>query len=99
MKKGFTALKNGNWEEDKDTFRRKLKASEWAFDRIEEAFEKVAQDEAEKVSIVQEIMLRSTDNLRRIIAPAGGQGGVTVSLLCPHCNSFTLEDNVWWVSE
>ena len=39
MKKGFTALKNGTWEEYKDTFRRKMKASEWAFDRIKEAFE------------------------------------------------------------
>ena len=35
-----------------------MKASEWAFDRIKkEAFELVAQDEAEKISIVQEIML------------------------------------------
>ena len=34
-----------------------MKVSEWAFDRIKEAFEKVAQDEAEKVSVVQEIML------------------------------------------
>ena len=65
-----------------------MKASEWAFDRLKEAFEKVAQDEAEKVSIVQEIMLRSTDYLRHIIAPVGGQGGVTMSYFCPHCNSF-----------
>ena len=43
-------------------------------------------------------MLRSTDYLRRIIAPAGGQGGVTMSYLRPHCNSFLLEDHVWWVS-
>ena len=78
MKNGFTALKNGHWEEYKDTFRKKMKASEWAFDRTKEAFEKVAQDEAEKVSIVQEIMLGSTDNMRRIIAPVGGQGGVTI---------------------
>ena len=76
----------------------KLKASEWAFDRIKKASEKVAQDEAEKVSIVQEITLRSTDYLRRIIAPFGGQGGVTMSHLCHHCNSFRLEDHVWWVS-
>ena len=75
-----------------------MKASEWAFDRIKEAFEQVAQDEAEKVSIVQEIMIRSTDYLRRIIAPVGGQGGVTMSYLCPHCNSFPLEDYIWWVS-
>ena len=48
--------------------------------------------------IVQEIMLKSTDHLRRIIAPVGGQGGVTMSYLCPNCNSFPLEDYVWWVS-
>ena len=50
------------------------------------------------MSIVQEIMLRSTDYLRRIIAPVGGQGGVTMSYLCPNWNSFPLEDYVWWVS-
>ena len=61
MKKGFTALKNGTWEERKDIFRRKMKASEWAFDMIKEAFELVAQDETEEMSILQEIMLRSTD--------------------------------------
>ena len=51
-----------------------------------------------KVSIVQEIMFKSTDHLRRIIAPVGGQGGATKSYVCPHCNSFSLEDYVWWVS-
>ena len=40
------------------------------------------------MSIVQEIMLRSTDYLRRIIELLGGQGGVTMSYLCLHCNSF-----------
>ena len=74
-----------------------MNASEWAFDRIKEAFELVAQDETEKMSIVQEIMLRSTDCMRRIIAPVGGQGGVTMSYLCPHCNSFPLEEYVLWV--
>ena len=75
-----------------------MKASEQAFViAFIEAFELVAQDEAENMSIVQEIMLRSTDYLRRIIAPVG-QGGVTMSHLCPHCNSFPLEDYVWRVS-
>ena len=38
-----------------------MKASEWAFDRIKEAFDLVAQDEARKVvSIVQETMFKST---------------------------------------
>ena len=92
MQKGFTVLKGGDWEEYKNSFRKEVKATEWAFDSIKEAFEQVAQDEARKMSIVQEIMIRSTDYLRRIIAPVKGQGGVTMSYLCPHCNSFPLED-------
>ena len=83
MKKGFTALKSGDWEEYKSIFRAEVKATEWAFDRIKEAFEQEAQDEAEKLRIVQDIMIRSTDHLRRIIPPVGGQGGVTMSCLCP----------------
>ena len=58
----------------------------------------MAKDEARRLSIDQKTMLRSTDYLRRIIAPAGGQGDVTLSYLCPHCNSFLLEDYIWWVS-
>ena len=61
----------------KNTFRKEVKATEWAFDRIKEAFGKVSQDEARKMSIVQEIMIGSTDYLRRIIVPVGGRGGVT----------------------
>ena len=75
-----------------------MKASEWAFDRIKEAFDLIAKDEVENVSIVEEIMLKSTDYLRRIIAPVGGQGKVTMSYLYPNCNSFPLENFVWWVS-
>ena len=39
-----------------------MRASEWAFDRIKEAFDLVAKDEVEKMSIVQEITLTSTAN-------------------------------------
>ena len=67
MKKGFIAFKNGTWEEFQETFKEKMRASEWAFDRIKEAFD----FEARKMSIVQEIMLKSTDYLQRIIAPVG----------------------------
>ena len=75
-----------------------MRATEWAFERIREAFEKVAKDEAGRLDIVHGIMLKSTDFLRRVIAPAGGQGGGTMSYLCPNCNSFSLEAYVWWVS-
>ena len=37
-----------------------MRASGWAFDMIKEAFDLVAKDEVEKMSIVQEIMLKST---------------------------------------
>ena len=100
MKQAFRTLKGG-WDEYKGIYSVQAKATEWDFDRIQEAFEKVAKDAARKLSTVQEVMLSSTDYLRRIIAPAGGQGGVTVSYmsyLCPHCNSFLLEDCMWWVS-
>ena len=50
------------------------------------------------MTTVQEIIFRNTDYLRRAIAPVGGQRGVTMSYLCPNCNSFPLEDYVWWVS-
>ena len=60
------------WGEYKETLKEKIRASEWAFDRIKEAFELVAKDEVEKMSSEQEIMLRSTNYLRRIIAPVGG---------------------------
>ena len=66
----------------KKTFRNEVKVSEWAFDRIKDVFEQVAKDEARKLSIFQKILIRSTDYLRRIIAPAGEHGGVTMSYLC-----------------
>ena len=53
MKQAFFALKGGDWEEYKSIFRVQAKATEWAFDRIQEAFEKVAKDEARKLSTVQ----------------------------------------------
>ena len=82
MKQAFPALKGGDWEEYKSIFRNEVKGTEWPFDRIKEAFEKVAKDEGRKLSTVQKIMIRSTDYLRRIIALAGGgQGGVAMSYL------------------
>ena len=61
MKRGFFALKSGEWEEYKITFRTEVKATGWAFVRMKEAFEQVAKDEARKLSTVQETMIRSTD--------------------------------------
>ena len=86
-----------SWKNTKYTFRTEVKATEWAFDR-KEAFEKVAKDEARILAPSKKSLIRSTDYLRHIIAPAGRQRGVTISYLCPHCDSFQMEDYVWWVS-
>ena len=48
LKQAFFSLKGGVWEEYKGIFRVQAKAAEWAFDRIQEAFEKVAKDEGKK---------------------------------------------------
>ena len=72
---GVTYCTFGDWGEYKSIFRFEVQATESAFDRIKEAFEQVAQDEAEQLSIVQEIVIRSTSR----------RHDVTV---CQHCNSF-----------
>ena len=54
-------MKNGDWEEYKKTFKAEVGAGEWTFGRTREAFERVARDETGNLSIVQRIMLKSTD--------------------------------------
>ena len=67
MRRGYLAMKI-------DTGR-KEKSSEWTFEGIREAaYEKVAKDEIGRFGIVQEILRKSTDFLRRIIAPSRWNG-------------------------
>ena len=64
---------------------------------LQECCYEVRQDDDHRRSVVQQILQKSqkiTDFLRLIIAPVGGQGGVTLSCVCPHCHRFPLED---WV--
>ena len=82
MRCGYYALEDGDSEEYKSISKVEIRATEWAFERIREALEKVTQDEAGSLNIVQRTLQKSTDFLRRVIAPAGGQGGVTLSYLC-----------------
>ena len=50
--------------------------------------------------MVQQILQKSTDFLRRVIVPDEGQGGVTLSYVCPDVHQYPLEDYIcfWWVS-
>ena len=63
MMKGFHRPERWRLGRILNTFRKEVNATEWASDRIKEAFEQVAQDEAENVSIVQEIMFKSIGSL------------------------------------
>ena len=58
MKQGFLAMRSGEWEGFfKNTFRKEVIVTEWASNRIKEAFEKVVKDEAKKLSTVKDIMI------------------------------------------
>ena len=76
-------MKNGSWEDLKERHRKEGKSSEWTLERIREACEKVARDEIGRLGIVQDNLRKSTDFLRRVIAPVGGIGGVFLSCVCP----------------
>ena len=49
-------------------------------------------------SVVQKILQKSTNFLRRVVVPVEGQGGVTLSYVCPQCHRYPLEDCNWWGS-
>ena len=99
MRRGYLAMRDGSWKSSKERYREEEeKSSEWTLERTREAYEKVAKDEIGRLGIVQETLRRSTEFLRRVIAPVGGMECVTLSYICPHCNSFSLEDYIWWVS-
>ena len=54
--------------------------SMWAGVNVRECNNEVESEDGGRLSIAQDILRRSTDFLRRIIAPVRGQGGVTLSL-------------------
>ena len=88
-KRGVTALKNGTWEEFQDTFKKKMKASEWAF--VEEASEKVAQGEADQ----DEHRPRNQDKKYRLLEDASSrQREGKEALRCPTCARIATVSNV-----
>ena len=60
--------------------------------KVRECYNEIAKEDEGRVSIAQDIARKSTDSLRRIIAPSDGVGGVTLSHVCPHCHCFPLEN-------
>ena len=71
---------------------RKKRNHQSGLEKRREAYQKLAKEEIGLLGIVQENLRKSTDFLRRIIAPVGGREGVTLSYICPHSNILPLED-------
>ena len=67
-----------------------IQATEWTLERIREAYDKVANDEIGRLGTVQKNQRKSTDFLRRVIAPVDGMGGVTFVVCLPTLQQFSL---------
>ena len=92
---GYYALKDGHSDEHKRTFKFEVDATEWPSKEYAKSFEKVAKNEAGSLSSVQGIMMKSTEFLRRIVAPAGGQRKWAPWRICAHVASvFLLRRNL-----
>ena len=72
IRKSHIATRDDSWEELRKGCLEKEKSPEWTLEKIREAYEKVAKERIGRLGIVQEILRKSTDFLRRIIAPADG---------------------------
>ena len=83
MRKTFSAGKSGDWEE----FLENDRLSAWRSVKVGECYNGVGED---RQGIAQQIMQKTTDFLRRIIAPVGGQGGDTSSYVCFACHCAPL---------
>ena len=85
MRKAYRAGKEGAW----------VKRSVWASVKVRECNIEAGQKEEDRKSTAQQILQKSTDFLRRIIAAVEGNGGATLSHVCP---GYSPEDHIWWVS-
>ena len=63
MRRAYNAGKSGNWESFKEEFREKGKLGEWTFERLQEAYDKVALEDIDRLSVAQDILRKSTDFL------------------------------------
>ena len=90
MRQAIKAEKAGDWAD----LVKGDKLNAWTSAKLRVCFCEVEQEEEERNSMVQHISQKSTDFLRRIIVPVEGQGGVTLSYVCPHCHRYPLEEAV-----
>ena len=67
----------------------------WASLKVRECCNKVEAEDAGRLSFAEDILRTSTDFQRRIIEQ---EESVTLSYVCPHCQCFSLENYICWVS-
>ena len=73
---------SGDWENYLEVFLKDDRLSMWAYENMREGYDEVGLEDEVRVSIAQDIPRKSTDFLKRIIAPSDGVGGVTLSFVC-----------------
>ena len=98
MRRAYCARWSGDWENYLEEFLGNGKIGVWASVKVRDCISEVEQEDEGWLSIAQAILRKSTDFLRRIIAPVDGMGGVTLSYVCPHCHCFPLDGHIWSVS-
>ena len=98
MRRACEAVKPGDWNNYLEVFFKDDRLSMWARVEVRECYNEVELEDEGRISIAQDILGKSTDFLRRLIAPSDGAGGVTLSYVCPHCHCLQLEDYIWCVS-
>ena len=94
IRQAMEAGKAGDWSELLKSDKLDARTSA----KLRECYYEVRQEDDERKSIVHQTLQKSTDFLRSIIVPLGGQGEVTLSYVCPHCHRYPVEDYIWWVS-
>ena len=95
MRKGCIAIRDDSWEKFRKGCKKKRNHQN-GLEKRRETYEKVTKEEMGRLGIVQRILKKSMDFLRKISAPVGGRE-VTLPYI-PHRNSSPLEDHIWWVS-
>ena len=69
----------------------------WMMKKLREPPSLASREDDQGTCVVQKGQ-KSMDYLRQTLVLVGGQGGVTLSCVCPYCHRYPLEDYIWWVS-
>ena len=72
MRRAYYAVMSGDWEKYRDVFLKEDRLSIWASVKVRECYNEAELEDEGPVSIAQNIVRKSTDFLKRILAPTDG---------------------------